>query len=83
LLRRTKLKKTKRGSLSSDFKPVADKNLDQRVISPDLQSFRLATGVPIFVDFKSIPYKDGEVLQWRNHAAAVTALREHKFEERP
>jgi hypothetical protein len=88
------LEKTTRGSLSSDFKPVADKKRDQRVISPDLQGFRLATGVPIFVDFKSIPYKDVEVLEWRkridlaeqvqakiakgDQEAAVTALREHK-----
>lgn len=31
----------------------------------DLQRFRLATGVPIFIDFKSIPYKDVEVLEWQ------------------
>ena len=30
----------------------------------DLQRFRLYTGVPILVDFKSIPYKDVEVLEW-------------------
>src|SRR5262249_19771991 len=31
----------------------------------DLQRFRLFTGAPIYVDFKSIPYKDIEVLEWR------------------
>ncbi len=55
---------TTRGSLSSDFKPIADKRLDTRVIPPDLQRFRLATGVPIYIDFKSIPYKDVEVVEW-------------------
>jgi hypothetical protein len=60
------LAKTTRGSLSSDFKPLADKRLDKRVIPPDLQRFRLGTGVPIFVDFKSIPYKDIEVIEWRD-----------------
>ena len=30
----------------------------------DFQSFRLCTGAPIYVDFKSIPYKDREVLEW-------------------
>jgi hypothetical protein len=55
---------TTHGSLSSDFKPLADKQRDGRVIPVDLQRFRLYTGVAIFVDFKSIPYKDTEVLQW-------------------
>jgi hypothetical protein len=31
----------------------------------DMQTFRLRTGVPIFVEFKAIPYKDVEVLEWR------------------
>ncbi|MCI0641414.1 MAG: hypothetical protein L0Y72_08665 [Gemmataceae bacterium] len=30
----------------------------------EFQRFRLYTGVPIFVDFKSIPYLDREVLEW-------------------
>jgi hypothetical protein len=58
--------KPSRGSLSSDFEPLADKKADGRVIPVDLQSFRLSTGVPIYVDFKSIPYKDTDVLEW-NH----------------
>jgi hypothetical protein len=53
-----------RGSLSSDFKPIADKRGDPAVIPPELQAFRLPTGVPIYVDFKSIPYKDVEVIEW-------------------
>ncbi|HBY08429.1 MAG TPA: hypothetical protein DEH22_11815 [Chloroflexi bacterium] len=31
----------------------------------DMQDFRLETGAPAFVDFKSIPYKDVEVLEWK------------------
>jgi hypothetical protein len=58
------LNKIPRGSLSSDFKPIGDKRQDVRVIPPDLQRFRLTSGAPIFVDFKSIPYKDVEVLEW-------------------
>src|SRR5581483_7696432 len=54
-----------RGSLSSDFKPPADKQGDKRIIPIGLQRFRLHTGAPIFVDFKSIPYKDVEVVAWR------------------
>lgn len=34
------------------------------LIPPKLQEFRLATGAPAFVDFKSIPYRDHEVLEW-------------------
>jgi hypothetical protein len=35
------------------------------------QHFRLATGVPIFVDWKSHPYKDVEVIEW--HERVVLA----------
>jgi len=34
------------------------------LVPPDLQQFRLETGVPIFVDLKSIPYRDVEVVEW-------------------
>jgi hypothetical protein len=34
------------------------------LVPPDLQQFRLVTGVPIFVDLKSIPYRDVEVVEW-------------------
>ncbi|MEW6567963.1 MAG: DUF6798 domain-containing protein [Chloroflexota bacterium] len=34
------------------------------LIPPDLQQFHLATGAPALVDFKSIPYRDVEVLEW-------------------
>ena len=35
-------------------------------IPPKLQDFRLATGSPILADFKSIPYRRGEVIQWHD-----------------
>jgi hypothetical protein len=81
-----------RGSLSSDFKPLPEKKVDDRIIPIDLQRFRLHTGAPILVDFKSIPYRDLDVLEWRDRlmfarsvteqiekgdvSAAVTRLRE-------
>lgn len=54
----------KRSPLSSDFKPLAEMKQGDGIIPIDLQRFRLYTGVPIYVDFKSIPYKDAEVLEW-------------------
>jgi hypothetical protein len=70
------LKRTTHGSLSSDFKPFKDKRLDDRVIPPDLQGFRMATGAPIFVDFKSIPYQDVEVLQWEERLRAAQQVQD-------
>jgi hypothetical protein len=60
-----KLKETVYGSLSSDFKPLPDKRQSKQVIPVDLQRFRLHADAPIFVDFKAIPYKDVEVLAWK------------------
>lgn len=36
------------------------------LIPPEIESFRLATKIPIFVDLKSHPYKDIEVIEWFN-----------------
>jgi Domain of unknown function (DUF6798) len=43
--------------------PSATRPRDSAV-SWDLQRFRLLTGQPVYVDVKSIPYKDVEVLEW-------------------
>jgi len=53
-----------RGVFSASFLPAA-KGDQKTFISVDLQRFRLFTGAPIFVDFKAIPYKDVDVLEWR------------------
>lgn len=39
---------------------------DRFLTPPKQQDFRLATGAPILVDFKSIPYVDSEVIEWHN-----------------
>ncbi|MFO0844109.1 MAG: DUF6798 domain-containing protein [Gemmataceae bacterium] len=65
---------TKRGSLSSDFKPLPAKKQDAQIIPVDLQRFRLSTGAPVFVDFKSIPYKDTDVIEWRDRLRLAQAL---------
>jgi hypothetical protein len=59
-----KLTAGKRGATSLNFTPPPRRNAQTQVISVDLQRFRLFTGAPIYVDFKSIPYKDIEVLEW-------------------
>lgn len=49
---------------STNFMPAPRAGKSGHLISIDLQRFRISTGAPIFVDFKSIPYKDVEVLEW-------------------
>jgi hypothetical protein len=70
------LAKTTHGSLSSDFKPLPDKQTDRRVIPVDLQRFRLSTGAPVFVDFKAVPYKDADVLEWYERLGLAQAALE-------
>jgi len=50
-----------RGSISTTFAPRRPSN---PTFPADLQRFRLATGAAIYVDFKSIPYADLDVLEW-------------------
>jgi hypothetical protein len=59
------LKKTTVGSKSSDFQSLTAKKKDPRLIKVDLQRFRLHTGAAIYVDYKAMPYKDVDVLEWR------------------
>lgn len=43
----------------------AHKTADDTYLVPvKMEAFRLATGAPVYVDFKSIPYHDSEVLEW-------------------
>jgi hypothetical protein len=71
-----KLAATTRGALSSDFKPLPEKRSDQRVIPVDLQRFRLYTETPIYIDFKSIPYKDVELLEWYARLLQAEAIQD-------
>ena len=54
-----------RGAISSDFKPLPSQRGDARVIPIDFQRFRLGASVPVYADFKAIPYRDIDVLEWR------------------
>jgi len=53
-----------KGVFSTSFTRAPQRGKQQGLISVDLQRFRLYTGAPIFVDFKSIPYGDVEILEW-------------------
>lgn len=77
------LAKTSRGSLSSDFKPLPAKRQDAKIIPVDLQRFRLFTGAPIFVDFKAIPYKDVEVIEWYERLVDAQELSKRIQEGQP
>lgn len=45
---------------------AANKSPGQVYLIPiKLQDFRLASGAPAYVEFKSIPYQDQDVLEWR------------------
>jgi hypothetical protein len=52
------------GQISRDFKPLVGRGAEASLIPIEMQPFRLKTGAPIFVDYKSIPYKDTEVREW-------------------
>ena len=54
-----------KGAASTNFTPAPRAGKSGHLIAVDLQRFRIVTGAPVFVDFKSIPYKDVEVLEWR------------------
>jgi hypothetical protein len=65
-----------RGAKSLDFAPLPQKKEGDKTVTVNLQRFRLDTGTPIYVDFKSIPYKDREVLDWYERNRRVREVQE-------
>ncbi len=61
---------TSRGTGSMTFVPV--KSSDRPAIF-ELQRFRLGSGGACYIDYKSIPYRDAEVLEW--HRRVTQAAR--------
>ncbi len=55
---------SKRGVFNSNFVPPPKRGKADGFIALDLQQFRTFAGAALFVDFKAIPYKDAEVLEW-------------------
>jgi hypothetical protein len=50
---------------------------DLYLIPVKLQDFRLASGAPAFVDFKSIPYRDEDVLEWYRRVQLADRFYKH------
>lgn len=66
--------RTRKGAFMNDFVPPTPPGNSNRLIRIELQRFRLHTGAPIFVDFKSIPYRDVEVLEWQRRVDLAKAI---------
>jgi hypothetical protein len=60
-----------RGTASTTFLPPPRPMPGTIYIPVDLQRFRVLTGAPIYVDYKSIPYKDVDVLEWHRRLQLV------------
>jgi hypothetical protein len=50
--------------LLTDYVAKTSKADDLYLIPPELENFRLRTGTPVFVDEKTHPYKDIEIIHW-------------------
>lgn len=50
------------------------------LIPTKLQDFRLETGTPIYIDFKSIPYAPYEVVEWRRRVLRADRFFREKAE---
>ncbi|NLG50693.1 MAG: hypothetical protein GX552_11330 [Chloroflexi bacterium] len=48
------------------------------LVPPEWQTFRLDTGAAIFVDWKSHPYKDAEVLEWYERVQLAQQFYEYR-----
>lgn len=78
-----KLDTGKRGAASTNFTPAPRAGKSGHLIAIDLQRFRLDTGAPIYVDFKSIPYKDTDVLEWHRRLRwAHDVYTNHRWNEK-
>lgn len=69
--------RVRKGAFMNDFVPPTPPGNSNRLIRIELQRFRLHTGAPIYVDFKSIPYKDVEVLDWQRRVETTQAVYKH------
>ena len=75
--------KGKRGVPSTSFTPPPRPQPGSQFIPVDLQRFRLETGDPIYVDFKSVPYAASEVLEWLRRVEQVQTWYKDRDWNRP
>ena len=68
---------------STNFTPAPRAGTAGHLIAIDLQRFRINAGAPIYVDFKSIPYKDVEVLEWYRRAQWAQGMYKDRDWNRP
>ena len=47
----------------------------------DMQDFRLETGIPVYVEFKSIPYLDVDVLEWHRRIRLVNRVYQAPYQK--
>ena len=73
------LPRGRKGSLMRDFSPQSAPPSEgvRRPVDRQFAQFRLRTGAPIFVDFKSIPYRDLEVLEWYRRLQTAQSIYRH------
>lgn len=50
---------------------------------PDLNDFRLYTGAPTFINWKSHPYKDVEFLEWYNRVQLAQEFYDNEYKQDP
>jgi hypothetical protein len=64
---------TGKGSISASFTPPPRPAPGSNLIPIDLQRFRLHAGAAIYADFKSVPYRDREVVEWHRRVRQAEA----------
>ncbi len=69
-----KLDSGNKGAGSTNFTSAPRAGKSGHLIAIDLQRFRIVTGKPVYVDFKSIPYKDSNVMEWHRRILLVHKL---------
>ena len=66
-----------RGAVSNTFTSPPRSQAGANQIPVDLQQFRLVTGACVYVDFKSVPYAPGEVLEWNRRMTVASEMTRH------
>src|SRR5206468_6507002 len=63
----------------SDVYMIPIARVNPLVAEVPLDQFRLRTGAPLYVDWKSMPFSDRDVLEWDARRRAVQSVYAHSF----